>query len=62
MEESDSTEEGTDIRGTDKGKCAEKNCTAISRKADSSRSGQRRRNLKTWNDKKGGNDYEENNF
>ena len=24
MEESDSTEEGTDIRGTDKGKCAEK--------------------------------------
>ena len=40
----------------------EKNCRAISRKEDSSRSGQRRRNLKTWNDKKGRTDNEENNF
>ena len=38
-----------------------KKCTAISRKADSSRSGQRR-NPETWSDKKGGTDYEENNF
>ncbi len=39
-----------------------KNCTAISRKADSSRNGQLRKNLWIENDKKGGNDYEENNF
>lgn len=38
------------------------NCTAISRKADSSRNGQLKRNLWIENDKKGGNDYEENNF
>ena len=39
-----------------------KNCTAISRKADSSRNGQLKRNLWIEKDKKGGNDYEENNF
>lgn len=39
-----------------------KNCTAISRKADSSRNGQLRKNLWIENDKKGGNDYEENNI
>lgn len=54
------TEEGTDIRATDKASVL-KNCTAISRKADNSRSGQRR-NPETWSDKKGGTDYEENNF
>ena len=37
-----------------------KSCTAISRKADSSRNGQLRKNLWIENDKKGGNDYEEN--
>lgn len=40
---------------------AAENDSAISRKADSSRSGQRR-NPETWSDKKGGTDYEENNF
>ena len=39
-----------------------KNCTAINRKVESSRSGRRRKNRKTWSDKKGGSDYEENNF
>lgn len=39
-----------------------KNCTAISRKAGSNRNGQLRKNLWIENDKKGGNDYEENNI
>lgn len=39
-----------------------KSYTAISRKEDSSRNGQSRRNQWIENDKKGGNDYEENNI
>ena len=39
-----------------------KSCTAISRKAGNNQNGQLRRNLWIENDKKGGNDYEENNI
>ena len=62
MEKSDGAEERKSVRTAEKSKCTGKNCTAISRKADSSRNGQLRKNLWIENDKKGGNDYEENNF
>ena len=62
MGKSDRTGKREAIRTAEKGKHTGKNCTSISRKADSSQNSQQRRNIRTENDEKGGTENEENNF
>ena len=60
MEEPDSTEDGKNIRTANKGKCAEK--LRSYQQEGRQQISEQRRNPEIWRDKKGGTDYEENNF